>query len=126
MAGTAQNLNSMLAEKYSKANFRGINGRDDAPIEEAMSLLVREALTGEKPPESAGKVLDLWRSFFKDKADKEVGSLRQVMEDQEAFARLVRSMLASMELAEDISDDPSDSQEDDSTSEEEQPLSGLA
>jgi cobaltochelatase CobT len=123
MAGTAQNLNSMLAEKYAKANFRGINGRDDAPIEEAMSLLVREALTGEKPPESAGKVLDLWRSFFKDKADREVGSLRQVMEDQEAFARLVRSMLASMELAEDLSDESSDSQEDDSTSEEEQPRS---
>jgi cobaltochelatase CobT len=123
MAGTAQNLNSMLTEKYAKANFRGINGRDDAPIEEAMSLLVREALTGEKPPESAGKVLDLWRSFFKDKADKEVGNLKNVMEDQEAFARLVRSMLASMELAEDISDESSDSQEDDSTSEEEQPRS---
>jgi cobaltochelatase CobT len=123
MAGTAQNLNSMLAEKYAKANFRGINKREDSPIEEAMSLLVREALTGETPPESAGKVLDLWRSFFKDKADKEVGSLRHVMEDQEAFARLVRSMLASMELAEDISDESSDSQEDDSSSEEEQPRS---
>ena len=33
MAGTAQNLNSMLTEKYAKANFRGINGREDAPIE---------------------------------------------------------------------------------------------
>ena len=123
MAGTAQNLNSMLTEKYAKANFRGINGRDDAPIEEAMSLLVREALTGERPPESAGKVLDLWRTFFQEKADKEVGSLRQVMEDQEAFARLVRNMLASMELAEDISDESSESQEDDSNSEEEQPRS---
>ena len=123
MAGTAQNLNSMLTEKYAKANFRGINGREDAPIEEAMSLLVREALTGEKPPESAGKVLDLWRSFFSEKADREVGSLRNVMGDQQAFARLVRSMLASMELAEDISDEPSESNEDDSSSEEEQPRS---
>ena len=123
MAGTAQNLNSMLSEKYAKANFRGIAGREDAPIEEAMSLLVREALTGERPPESAGKVLDLWRGFFKEKADREVGSLKTVMEDQEAFARLVRSMLASMELAEDLGDDSSESQEDDSTSEEEQPRS---
>jgi cobaltochelatase CobT len=123
MAGTARNLDSMLSEKYAKANFRGINGREDAPIEEAMSMLVREALTGEKPPESAGKVLDLWRSFFKDKAEKEVGSLKNVMDDQEAFARLVRSMLASMELAEDLGDDSSESNEDDSTSEEEQPRS---
>ena len=123
MAGTAQNLNSMLTEKYAKANFRGINNREDSPIEEAMSLLVREALTGEKPPESAGKVLDLWRSFFSEKAEKEVGSLRNVMDDQQAFARLVRNMLASMELAEDISDDPSQADEDDSSSEEEQPRS---
>ncbi|RYE52447.1 MAG: cobaltochelatase subunit CobT, partial [Rhizobiaceae bacterium] len=123
MAGTAQNLNSMLTEKYAKANFRGINAREDSPIEEAMSLLVREALTGEKPPESAGKVLDLWRSFFKEKADREVGNLKNVMEDQEAFARLVRTMLASMELAEDIGDDSSDSQDEDSSSEEEQPRS---
>jgi cobaltochelatase CobT len=121
MAGTAQNLNSMLTEKYAKANFRGINGREDAPIEEAMSLMVREALTGERPPESAGKVLDLWRSFFQEKADKEVGSLKTVMDDQEAFARLVRNMLASMELAEDLGDDDSQANEDDSNSEEEQP-----
>jgi cobaltochelatase CobT len=123
MAGTAQNLNSMLTEKYAKANFRGINSREDSPIEEAMSLLVREALTGERPPESAGKVLDLWRGFFQEKADKQVGSLRNVMDDQEAFARLVRTMLASMELAEDIGDDSSQAEEDDSTSEEEQPRS---
>jgi cobaltochelatase CobT len=123
MAGTAENLRSMLSEKYSKANFRGINGRDDAPIEEAMSLLVREALTGERPPESAGKVLDLWRSFFQEKADKEVGSLKGVMDDQEAFARLVRSMLASMELAEDLGDESSEPDNDDSSSEEEQPRS---
>jgi cobaltochelatase CobT len=123
MAGTAQNLSSMLTEKYAKANFRGINGREDAPIEEAMSLLVRETLTGEKPPESAGKVLELWRSFFKEKADREVGNLKTVMEDQEAFARMVRTMLASMELAEDIGDDSSDSQDEDSSSDEEQPRS---
>jgi len=123
MAGTAQNLSSMLTEKYAKANFRGINNREDSPIEEAMSLLVRETLTGEKPPESAGKVLDLWRSFFKEKADREVGNLKTVMDDQEAFARMVRTMLASMELAEDIGDDSSDSQDEDSSSEEEQPRS---
>jgi cobaltochelatase CobT len=123
MAGTAENLKSMLAEKYAKANFRGISSREDSPIEEAMSLLVREALTGEQPPESAGKVLDVWRGFFNEKANKEVGSLRNVMDDQEAFARLVRTMLASMELAEDIGDDSSQADEDDSSTDEEQPRS---
>jgi cobaltochelatase CobT len=122
MAGMAQNLKSMLSDKYAKANFKGIASREEAPIEEAMSLMVREALTGEKPPENAGPVLDLWRDFFADKAAREVGSLKNVMEDQQAFARLVRNMLASMELAEDIGDDsPSEEQED--STDEDQPRS---
>jgi cobaltochelatase CobT len=123
MAGMASNLNSMLADKYAKANFRAASAREDAPIEEAMSLLVRERLTGERPPESAGQVLDLWREFFDQTADKQVGSLKDVMADQEAFARVVRTMLASMHLAEDISDESSDSDDQDSTTEEEQPRS---
>ena len=67
MSGVAANLTSMLAEKYAKANFSGIERQDDAPIGEAMALIVREKLTGQKPPASAGKVLDLWRDFIEDK-----------------------------------------------------------
>jgi cobaltochelatase CobT len=123
MAGMANNLKSMLADKYSKSNFRGVSQRGDAPIEEAMSLLIRETLTGERPPESAGPVLDLWRDFFKQTADKDVGDLKGVMADQEAFARRIRSMLASMHLAEDIGDEETDSDDNEATSEEEQPRS---
>jgi cobaltochelatase CobT len=123
MAGMASNLNSMLADKYSKTNFRTVSHREDAPIEEAMSLLVREVLTGDRPPEGAGRVLDLWREFFHDTADQQVGNLKDVMADQEAFARLVRSMLASMHLAEDISDEAADADDNESASEEEQPRS---
>lgn len=123
MAGMAANLSSMLTDKYARANFRGVSQRQDAPIEEAMSLYVREALTGEKPPESAGPVLDLWRDFFHETAEREVGSLKNVIDDQEGFARVIRSMLASMQLAEDISNETAEPDEDESTSEEEQPRS---
>uniref|UniRef100_UPI002637C33B cobaltochelatase subunit CobT n=1 Tax=uncultured Rhizobium sp. TaxID=155567 RepID=UPI002637C33B len=123
MSGMAANLKSMLAEKYAKANFSGVAEREDAPIEEAMSLLVREALTGERPPETAGKVLDVWRDFFSEKAAKEVDSLRSAMDDQETFARLVRNMLSSMELAEDIGDDAQNADDQDTSTEEDQPRS---
>jgi len=123
MAGMSNNLHAMLSDKYSKANFRGVTQRADAPIEEAMSLLVREVLTGDRPPESAGQVLDLWREFFLETADKDVGKLKNVMGDQEAFARQIRSMLASMHLAEDLSDEQSDADDNEATSEEEQPRS---
>ena len=50
MSGMADNMNAMHAEKYAKANFSGINRQEDAPIQEAVAMLVREKLTGEKPP----------------------------------------------------------------------------
>ncbi len=123
MDGMAANLEGMLADKYTKSNFPVVSRREEAPIEEAMSLLVREALTGRKPPKAAGEVLNVWRPFFEAKAGKELANLKGAMEDQQAFARLVRNMLAAMDLAEDIGDDESDSQDNEDNNDEDQPRS---
>ena len=72
---------------------------------EAVAMLVREKLTGQKAPESAGKVLDLWRPFIEDKAGGDLDNLSSVIEDQQAFSRVVRHMLSAMEMAEDMGDD---------------------
>jgi cobaltochelatase CobT len=123
MDGMARNISSMLSDKYSKANFGAISTREEAPIEEAMSLVVRQALTGEAPPASAGPVADLWRDFFQETAAREMGSLKGVMEDQAAFARVIRNMLASMHLAEDLGEDTGEPDEQENQSEEDQPRS---
>jgi cobalamin biosynthesis protein CobT len=45
-----------------------IDRQEDAPLGEAMALIcAREADRSQKPPEAAGKVLDLWREFIEDK-----------------------------------------------------------
>ncbi|MDI7862587.1 cobaltochelatase subunit CobT [Rhizobiaceae bacterium n13] len=123
MAGMAANLSSMHAEKYAKANFSTIERQEDAPIGEAVAMIVREKLTGEKAPKSAGKVLDLWRPFIEDKASTELANLSGAMDDQQAFARVIRNMLSSMEMAEDYGDDELDEDTDDNSSDEEQPRS---
>jgi len=123
MAGMAANLNSMQAEKYSKANFSGIERQEDAPIAEAVAMLVREKLTGQKPPASAGKVLDLWRPFIEDKAAGDLDNLRGVIEDQQAFAKLVRHMLTSMQMAEEFADEDTDPEEMENPDQEDQPRS---
>jgi cobaltochelatase CobT len=123
MAGMASNLNSMHAEKYSKANFSGVERQEDAPIGEAVAMLVREKLTGIKPPASAGKVLDLWRPFIEDKAAGDLDNLRNVLEDQQAFAKLVRHMLTSMQMAEEFADDDTDPEEMENPDQEDQPRS---
>ncbi|WP_137129483.1 cobaltochelatase subunit CobT [Rhizobium sp. FY34] len=123
MAGVASNISSMNAEKYSKANFSGVERQEDAPLGEAMAMLVREKLTGVKPPASAGKVLDLWRPFIEEKTGTELQNLKSVMEDQQAFGRLVRHMLSSMQMAEDYGDDESQTEEMENENDEEQPRS---
>ncbi|OJT95510.1 MAG: cobaltochelatase subunit CobT [Rhizobium sp. 63-7] len=123
MSGTASNLASMHHEKYAKANFGTVERQQDAPIEEALAMMVRERLTGEKPPASAGKVLDLWRGFIEDKAAGDLEKLAASIEDQPAFARLVRSMLTSMEMAEEYANEDSEPDSEDTSTDEDQPRS---
>ncbi len=120
MAGMAQNIGSMNAEKYAKANFSGIERQDDAPIAEAVAMLVREKLTGQQPPESAGKVLDLWRPFIEQNASADLDNLKGAIEDQQAFAKLIRHMLSSMQMAEDYGDEESEPEELENQSDEDQ------
>lgn len=121
MEGMAANLRSMTEEKYAKANFTGIERQEDAPIGEAVAMMVREKLTGQKPPASAGKVLDLWRSFIEDKAGSELNNLSGVINDQQAFSKVIRNMLSAMEMAEEYGDDDSDPDADDQSSDDDQP-----
>ncbi len=121
MEGVASNLRSMTTEKYAKANFSGIERKEDAPVGEAVAMMVREKLTGEKPPASAGKVLDLWRSFIEDKAGKDLENLTGVINDQQAFSKVIRNMLTAMEMAEEYGDDDSDPDSDDQQDEEDKP-----
>ena len=126
MSGVAANLGSMNAEKYAQANFSGIERKEDAPLAEALAMLVREKLAGTPVPESAGKVLDLWRPFFEEKAGSDLDNLKGAIEDQQAFARLVRHMLSSMQVAEDLGDEVAEPEEMENPNDEEQPRSNEA
>lgn len=118
MAGVATNITSMLDDKYQRANYGAISKRDDAPLEEALALMVREKLTGLAPPKSAGQVVELWRDWIESKASKPMEALSGSANDQQAFARVVREMLSALEMAEDYGDDESTQDEDDSSAED--------
>lgn len=123
MDGVGDNIASMLEEKYAKANFGAIDRQADAPIEEAVALIVRERLTGRAPPASAGKVLDLWRDFIEEKAGQDMEGLSAAVNDQQAFARVVRNMLASMDVAERYGEDEAEPDDQESQTDEDQPRS---
>ncbi|TPM37847.1 cobaltochelatase subunit CobT [Mesorhizobium sp. B2-3-4] len=105
MQGVADNIGSMLEDKYAKANLVDVKDKADAPIEEALALMVREKLTGRPVPKSGERLVELWRPWVEEKAKADLDGLSEKLEDQQAFARVVREMLASMEMAEELGDD---------------------
>ncbi|BCM21943.1 cobaltochelatase subunit CobT [Mesorhizobium sp. J8] len=105
MQGVADNIGSMLEDKYAKANLVDVRDKADAPLEEAVALMVREKLTGRPVPKSGERLVDLWRPWIEEKASADLDGLLAKLEDQQAFARVVRDMLVSMEMAEELGDD---------------------
>lgn len=128
MQGVGDNIAAMLEDKYAKASFSEIKDRADAPLEEAVSMLVREKLTGRPVPKSGQRVVDLWRSWIEDKAGPRLDSLSGSVADQQAFARLIRDMLVSFEMADELAEDEqtdeTEDEQDDQTQGEEQSEEG--
>lgn len=122
MQGVADNIGSMLEDKYARANLADVKDKADAPIEEALALMVREKLTGRTVPKSGERLVDLWRPWVEEKASADLDGLSAKLDDQQAFARVVREMLASMEMAEELGDDQET--EDSEDNDENQPQGG--
>ena len=53
MSGVAKNLSAMLDDRFHRGKFDEVSDRADAPIEEAIAMMVRERLTGQSPPPAA-------------------------------------------------------------------------
>ncbi|MEN9754939.1 MAG: hypothetical protein RLZ07_1321 [Pseudomonadota bacterium] len=112
MEGVAANLTAMLDDKYHRGNFDQVTDVADAPIEEALAMMVRERLTGSAPPPAAQKLVDLWRPFIETKAGASLDGLENHINDQRAFARVIREVLVKLDMAEEAEGDSDDNNED--------------
>jgi cobaltochelatase CobT len=112
MAGVASNLTAMLDDRYHRGKYDEITDRADAPLEDAVAMMARERLTGLKPPPAAQRVVDLWRPWIEEKAGKDLDQLGSSIENQRSFARSVRELLASLDMAEESNSDSEDNEDD--------------
>jgi len=103
MEGVAANLDAMLDDRYQRARYADVATRADAPIEDALAMIVRERLTGQKPPPNARRIVDLWRSVIEEKAGADLDRLGAAIEDQRAFAHSVHRLLTSLEMIDESS-----------------------
>ena len=119
MQGMKTNLAAMLDDRYRKKDVARYTDRKDAPLDEAVALLVREKLTGEVPPEGARAMVELWRPWIEDKAHDQLAHLTDNIHDQAAFARMSRDIIAALDMAEELGEDPDQSDENDDSEPEE-------
>jgi cobaltochelatase CobT len=121
MEGVASNLAAMLDERYQKNPAAEARDRDEAPLEEAVAMMVRERLTGLQPPPGARRIVELWRKAVEDKAGADLDRLGGAIEDQKNFARVVHKLLASLDMASDSeaeADEREDSEDEDNKPEQ--------
>ncbi|MER2606084.1 MAG: cobaltochelatase subunit CobT [Siculibacillus sp.] len=112
MAGVRANLAASLEARYAKSGAADVSEIADAPLADALALLVRERLTGQAPPASAGRIVDLWRHRIEHKAMTALERLEGAVEDQKAFAHVVRDILAALDMAEELGEDPDQNEEE--------------
>lgn len=113
MDGVALNLSAMLEDRYQRANFANLSDRSDAPIEHALSLILRERMTGMAPPAAAREMVNLWRGFIEEHGASALDELAHSTDDQTRFAEAMRDLLSSLGMGEDIA--PFDENNDPST-----------
>jgi cobaltochelatase CobT len=103
MKGVAANLTAGLEQRLLGRGLGKARGKDDAPLADVLGLMVREKLTGEKPPASLAGAVNLWRPMIEAKAGADLDKLVGALRDQKAFARLTRTLLNHLSLG-----DPND------------------
>ncbi|MFG1480838.1 cobaltochelatase subunit CobT [Xanthobacter sp. V4C-4] len=112
MPGTRSNITAMLQDRYHRANAADITERSEAPIEDALALLVRERLTGEAPPRAAQRLVDLWRPHVEARAGKDLARLIESIDNQKRFGEIARHLLSSLDMGEDSSLDTENEDDD--------------
>ena len=120
LGGVRENLKVVLDDAWAGRHFDQAALLADPPLPQVVSLMVRERLTGEKPPLLAQPVVDLFRADIEAKAGADLDKLSEAVADQKTFARIARAILRDLHMADDQSDNVDEMDHDDEESEDEQ------
>lgn len=101
MPGMAGNLGEMLEDRLFRQNFAQVDDKADAPLAEALGLMLRQRIAGMPIPPSGQAIVDLWKSEIEQKAGNSLTTLLGKFEDQELFSRAMRQLLRDLALVPD-------------------------
>ena len=120
MKGVAKNLDAALAQRLKQKGYAKVRDRSEAPLAEAVGLMMRERLTGRPVPEAGKAVLEAWRDHIEAKAGSDLEKLYDSIRDQAAFARVTRRILTDLGMGDELGEDPDGADDEQSDEQSEQ------
>ncbi|WP_086616864.1 cobaltochelatase subunit CobT [Erythrobacter tepidarius] len=134
--GMKANLDAATELRTASDKIVRAQNSSEVPLQTALALLVREALTGEPVPVKAQGGIELVRDFLEEKVGGDFAALAESIADQEAFQKRALDMLRELDLTRptdapengesdepDAEDNPDDSEGEDENQGEGDPQS---
>ncbi len=129
-AGVAGNLTALFEHNCQALEAAAPNetdgtgtSQDDALFPEAVSLLIREKISGRPLPAPAAALVEPWRGFLDDTIGERVRNLSATLDDQEVFAGTLADIIRVLDLGDNEDgerDEDDDRAEDGENSEAEE------
>jgi len=121
MPGTAGNIDVKIEHEALRKGYDQIKSNGEAPLSTAAGYLIRHLATGRDLPKGADNVMGLWRGFIEDQCGGTLENLTDILEDQQAFAKFARQMIADLGYSDQLGDDPDNIDDEDENEAEEGP-----
>ena len=121
MTGVSMNLDAVLDERCQNRGYANVTEPGEALLPEIIGLLMRECLTGKTPPVDAQAMVDGLRPWLGDHGGEVLHEFPDLIENQAAFARLTRRLIADLDLGEEDYDDSEEMDDDSEADPNQQP-----
>ncbi|WP_298467719.1 cobaltochelatase subunit CobT [uncultured Erythrobacter sp.] len=115
--GMKGNLDAATEMRTATDQIVRAQNSSEVPLQTALSLMLREELTGEPIPEKAQPGIELVRDFIEETVGKDFSALGDSLDDQEAFQKLALDMLRELDLTRPT-DAPDEADNDDGDEED--------
>jgi cobaltochelatase CobT len=113
MGGVRGNLDAAIEQRTAADPIARAGKAEDVPLPTALSLLLREALTGAAVPERAREGVEFVRQWIEDKAGGDIAGLAAKLDDQRAFQSLSLDILRHLDLTRPEPTDEADGEDGD-------------
>jgi cobaltochelatase CobT len=117
-AGMRENLASATDLRTRSDPISRANSESEVPLQTALALMLREALTGQAIPESARDGVEMVRESIESRIGDDFERLATLLDDQRAFQALGLDMLRHLELV--AADEFDERGDEDETGDEEE------